>query len=498
MTDDVTILQGDVIETLRTLPDQSVHCCVTSPPYHGLRRYSDDPRIIGQEPMFEQHLDNLRAVFAEVWRVLRDDGVCWLNYGDAYSRGEKRGRSGPGDKQASNRGSSGARGAKLLLGGKPKDLMFMPTRVAIALQEQGWYVRSELIWHKPNPMPESPKDRPTSAHEKIFLLAKSDEPQFWTHEYGRGTRVKPEPDYYWRDRETYEELDEEPFAAWNLLGRWSRLNRWGGARYFYDHVAVRTPLVGGPKPRKQPDGGDTGFGSHGSVRKDGRGKGQYETEYQGQATKDFASAGAQNASDVKRRIVAAKMRQRGVPPRHEAHADTNHLTLDEFPRGMGANMRNVLKVATFSFRGAHFATYPPELIRPLIKAGTSAYGACRSCGAPWARATERVRDGNNPKAGQQRIDAAGGMLTGGTAQSTLGNMQGVIYSTGWHPTCDCEDPSPVPCTVLDPFAGSGTTAVVALEEGCRAVLCELKPEYVEIIKKRLRDNPPPAPWEGLL
>ena len=152
------------------LADESVHCVVTSPPYWGLRAYEGNPGMIGLEPTFEEHLENLVEVFREVRRVLRPDGTLWLNYGDAYAGGG-RGTNING-KQGTNKGTyylpperSGDR--------KPKDLMMMPARVAIALQADGWWLRSEIIWHKPNPMPESVTDRPTSSHEKVFILTKS-------------------------------------------------------------------------------------------------------------------------------------------------------------------------------------------------------------------------------------------------------------------------------------------------------------------------------------
>ena len=119
MTSDIRI--GDALTVLRAMPDASVHCVITSPPYWGLRAYGGDPGMIGREPTFAEHIENLLAVFREVRRVLRPDGSLWLNYGDAYARGDKRGSSGTGDKQASNRGSAEARGAGLPSGMKSKD-----------------------------------------------------------------------------------------------------------------------------------------------------------------------------------------------------------------------------------------------------------------------------------------------------------------------------------------------------------------------------------------
>ena len=167
----VKILCGDALTVLSGLPDESVHCVVTSPPYYGLRDYGISGQI-GLEETPDTYIGALVGVFREARRVLRADGTLWLNLGDSYAGGTK-GSGGPSVKQSSNAGSRyGARHFNHCA--KPKDLMMMPARVALALQADGWWLRSEIIWHKPNPMPESVTDRPTSAHEKIFLLAKSE------------------------------------------------------------------------------------------------------------------------------------------------------------------------------------------------------------------------------------------------------------------------------------------------------------------------------------
>ena len=240
----VQILVGDAITKLRELPDESVHCVVTSPPYWGLRAYKGEPGMIGLEPTFEEHLENLVAVFREVRRVLRKDGTLWLNYGDAYATGTTA-------KRKPTRADVDVGGWKSRMGDrrsddtklKPKDLMMMPARVAMALQADGWWLRSEIVWHKPNPMPESVTDRPTNAHEKVFLLSKS-------------------------------------------------------AKYFYDAEAVRThtehALYDRPYNQKRqlaptdkrtqyktPDEWDTGSGAHGSVHRQGREKGRTPKDLDG-------------------------------------------------------------------------------------------------------------------------------------------------------------------------------------------------------------------------
>ena len=164
------ILQGDCIEAMRGMESESVHCCITSPPYWSLRDYGVDGAY-GLEPTLEEYIANMVTVFREVRRVLRKDGTLWLNLGDAYASNPSNGRGGGStlDRGAPHLSGANRDGAGL----KPKDLIGLPWRVAFALQADGWYLRSDIVWHKPNPMPESVTDRPTRPHEYVFLLTKS-------------------------------------------------------------------------------------------------------------------------------------------------------------------------------------------------------------------------------------------------------------------------------------------------------------------------------------
>ena len=367
----IRILVGDALARLQELPDASVHCCVTSPPYWGLRNYKSDAGMIGLEPTLEQHIERLVIVFREVRRVLRDDGVLWLNYGDGYANAQPRGSFGDqGDL------STGAHGEKVPArkrpyGLKPKDLMLMPARVAMALQLDGWWLRSEIVWHKPNPMPESVLNRPTCAHEKVFLLAKSD-------------------------------------------------------RYFYDGDAVRQPYNDASIGRyDSPMHGTDPTGRQPKL------KGQYAKPYEPGDGKDFKTAGVQDGREIKRRIVE-KVRLS--------------------PNPLGANLRNVWKIPTHSFKDAHFATFPPALVEPCIKSGTSAHGVCCACGAPWVRQQEKKTTGQ--------------------------------------PSCECGEADTRPATVLDPFAGSGTVGLVAQRNGRDALLVEISGEYASMAERRIRDDAP--------
>ena len=373
----IRILVGDALEQLRELPDESVHCVVTSPPYWGLRAYGGDAGMIGLEPTFDEHLANMMAVFREVRRVLRSDGTLWLNYGDSYAAGG-RGMSSDGETGRAVHEGGGEHQTGWRSGGwKPKDLMMMPPRVAMALQADGWWLRSEIIWHKPNPMPESVQDRPTNAHEKVFLMSKR-------------------------------------------------------AKYFYDAEAVRVPHA-------EP----------------WRGKGERDVQ-------------------------------------HDDRVEGKHHKWEKSVRQYnpgGANLRNVWSISTFAYPGSHFATFPPALVEPCIKAGTSAKGVCGECGAPWVRDTE-TEYGPTGKHGtgsvNGRRDQAG---IDKKALDAKPRLRKNVMTTGWQPTCKC-NAEVRPATVLDPFAGSGTVGLVADRLGRDAILIELNPEYAAMAEQRIvGENP---------
>lgn len=172
-TPSVTVYNQNCLEGIKQLPDQSVNCCVTSPPYFGLRDYGHAEQF-GLEETPEAFIAKLVELFREIRRVLTDDGTIWVNIGDSYNAhpGQRKVTDKAGKKQVSMRGSTGC-ASRSVKGLKPKDLIGIPWRFAFALQADGWYLRQDIIWHKPNPMPESVTDRCTKAHEYIFLLSKS-------------------------------------------------------------------------------------------------------------------------------------------------------------------------------------------------------------------------------------------------------------------------------------------------------------------------------------
>lgn len=356
---------------------------MTSPPYWGLRDYRVDSQL-GLERTPGEYVANLVAVFAEVRRVLREDGTLWLNLGDSYagSWGAQGHRESPAavsrgqirnhPKRASHTGTIREAGLK------PKDLVGIPWMVAFALRADGWYLRSDVIWAKPNPMPESVGDRPTKAHEYLFLLSK-----------------RP--------------------------------------RYFYDAEAIRENAI-----------------------------------HEGRIVK-ATGAGSRNGQVGD-----------GVNDRRLVKGFTERDTVVS-----GRNKRSVWEVSTRPFPEAHFATFPPQLVEPCILAGSPPI-CCGDCAAPWSRVVEReLQDtegwGAAKKNRHQGVCSPDAMTRNGTGRAGTS----VVRTLGWQPACDHANDAGR-AVVLDPFAGAGTTGLVAAQLGRDFLGIELNPEYAEIARRRIR------------
>jgi DNA modification methylase len=416
---DVRLYHGEAREVLRELPAGSVHCVVTSPPYFGLRDYGE-PGQIGLEATPGEFVEALVETFREVRRVLRDDGTAWLNLGDSYVGGGGYAPDAPANtNRRDNFRPAGAEKIGQRVSARPyyvpeglkaKDMVGAPWRVALALQDDGWWLRRDVIWHKPNPMPEAATDRPTTAHEYVFLLTKA-------------------------------------------------------SRYFFDAEAVREQ--------------GEGYGRSANFR---------DVRY-------VNGAAFQNDTE-------------------QAGGGGGRSSFD----GSGRNLRSVWTIPTENYPGAHFATFPQKLVEPCVKAGTSERGCCGVCGAPWAREVQRRSverfelDPADPRYRPGRYDEAkrAGIYGGGNNGQRFTETETV----GWAPTCSCNgefetvmvdepdgtvtpvqvyrprvslDAHPVrPCVVLDPFLGSGTTALVARRLGRHAVGVELKEDYLKLAARRLQ------------
>ena len=197
-----TIIEGDISQVLKMIPSNSVQCVVTSPPYWGLRDYKIKGQI-GHEASLPHYISKLTAIFSDVRRVLKDDGLFWLNIGDGYTSGN-RGWRAPDKK---NRARAMSIRPETPEGLKPKDLLGVPWKLAFALQDDGWFLRSDIIWNKPNAMPESVKDRPTRCHEYIFLFSKSEK---YFYEY---TAVMEQVNSHKRNRRTVWDINTLPFPG---------------------------------------------------------------------------------------------------------------------------------------------------------------------------------------------------------------------------------------------------------------------------------------------
>lgn len=318
----VTIISGDCRVKLREVPDASVNCCVTSPPYFGLRDYRHSGQI-GLEPTPDAYVTELVGIFREVWRVLMDDGTLWLNLGDSYANDSKWGGSSGVKHIKELHGDTGIGRTKKTTGLKPKDLIGIPWRVAFALQADGWYLRQDIIWAKPNPMPESVTDRCTKAHEYIFLLAKSER--------------------YCYDAKAIAEPSVSDHPAGNGFD-----GRQGGA----DHL----PMSGGEGSKEpwQPASWKGFSFAKGKTSEHQLLRTQTDEARETKANGKWSKESDQSSG---KRITNNVAKARASGGDHDS------------PFGDTRNKRSVWTVSTKPYKDAHFATFPKELIRPCILAG---------------------------------------------------------------------------------------------------------------------------------
>lgn len=356
------ILFGDCRDSMKKMYNKGVkvQMCVTSPPYYGLRDYGVDGQI-GLEETPEKYIKNLVNVFRHVWDILDDDGILWVNIGDSYYN-YRPGKSQSIPKQSFTDSKQDApqacsRRANKFDNLKEKDLIGIPWMLAFALRNDGWHLRQDIIWNKPNPMPESVKDRCTKSHEYLFLFSKS-------------------------------------------------------KNYFFDSFAIKEQTTNNsPIFQKQSD--------------------------------EFS---------------------------------------DE------RNKRSVWTIATSTFKDAHFATYPIELIEPCILSGTSEKGHCPKCGSRFVRDVQKTRLKRN------ELKKSDPRYRPNSYKGNYGDINGkadagFLFSKtlGFIPTCNC-GVDPVPDIVFDPFMGSGTTAFVSLKHGRNFLGCELNMDYKKFQIQRIREG----------
>lgn len=441
---------------------------------------------LGREPTVEMYIAHLMQVMAALWRVLRNDGVCWINLDDTRQSGSHNGHDG-GPKQMTNRGAATVQAKE---GIRQKDMALVPERFILAAQAQGWYVRSKVFWWNPKTIPESADDRPTDAYQMLYCLVKTAKTQFWTHRELPGVRKQPKPDYRWQkvrplpddpswhnssfsgnhDLALYKGVSQEarnvevlqerttPPPGWTPKNKmdWRRVNLWWGHSVWWDGLAIAEPSKSGPSDVKKMVESKERIG--------GRNK---------EATDPLLAASAFTNIGHKRAV--------GGP----SHCNARNVQI--WPtEGLGSFRVNG-KTLT------HFAAFCRELPLWCIRASCPAQ-CCGSCGAGYSRMMEQGELREHPARQNRNVRNVGNLPLGDEHYSSNGGTLGLVRETrtlGWLPTCSCPQDSPtVPGIVLDCFVGSGTTALAAQELGRRCWGIDLSADYIGLSQHRLERQQP--------
>jgi DNA modification methylase len=442
------------------MPEASVHCCVTSPPYWGLRDYGV-PGQIGLEASVPEWIERVVDVFREVRRVLRKDGTVWLNLGDCFvaapagmdrsegpastltgadRRGNRAARALPESYGKRQGHRSSFRRDREPLGGmphkralklKPKDLVGQPWRLAFALQDDGWWLRRDLIWHKPNAMPESVRDRPSSAHEYVFLLARS-------------------------------------------------------RRYYYDAAAIAEPLAESSIVRlsqptfDQQHGGPKDYGGDRSQRR----------ALENLAARHKPPSGWNDGPTADDKVGRYRRSGNGARDRGERAGATSDVGRGVQWEGSeaGRNSRSVWTIPTQPYPGPHYATFPEELARRCVLAG-SPPRTCEQCGAPWRRELRTTHRNDQRADGRPSTgNNSGGRRGGPAGHGSVGMAERTVRhdeTVGWRPGCKHDQEGRGVAMVLDPFGGSGTVAQVATGHGRASTWIDLDPDNVPLALERI-------------
>ncbi|MGD8786207.1 MAG: site-specific DNA-methyltransferase [Phycisphaerales bacterium] len=547
------IYQGDWIKVMADWPDKFVQTVITSPPYWGLRDYGVDGQL-GLEPTPEEYIDKLVKGFREIRRVLRKDGTVWLNLGDSYmshSANSKNVGGFQGAQMKKNKQYSDAEviGRKInpkLIGLKDKDLCMIPARVALALQADGWWLRSDIIWAKPNPMPESCTDRPTKSYEHIFLLTKSAkyfydadavrEPHrdnYETYLVKRGQNPKYEESGYKANH-----LSRDSFnpAGRNLRDVWTMATQAAISDVSYGRCRIASqdcPVSGHQVPPLNAlgyDGLPAVFRSARNLGIDAR-PGQVQVgDYVAIPVNsselracDFVAISHNNQIHKNDDSLKPGETYAGISSYHIenmkhirhcaskcVHIYENNIAADAFQDvlgfdPLGEKTCRIVGILTseippskctcyytekLKISQEHYASFPEELVNKCILAGT-AERACGVCGAAWARVVEKGElVGKNRKGNysgrENDVDCAGQ-----NRMSGCDYKPGMAYENktlGFRPSCDCGDPGHGKCIVFDPFCGTNTVGYRAQELGRDWIGIELSANYKKMGDKRVEQQ----------
>jgi len=453
---------GDSLSVLKILPDESVNCCVTSPPYWNLRDYSAEGQL-GLEKTFEEYITKLCNIFDEVKRVLRKDGTCWVNLGDSYNShtfgNSKKGGGLQKNLVQKNEAFPRWRKAPKNLGDKSQ--CAIPERFLIEMLNRGWIKRNTIIWHKPNCMPSSAKDRFTVDFEYVYFFVKNSKAIFWTNSK-TGNCVRKQPlgtkgiegiDWEWKEiGNNYSDCDTKinegiaeslnsPRARKYREKKLKKVSLWTGHDYWFEQ--------------------------------------QFEEHTIGK-------------EEFLKKCKVSSERKKDPSGKFDNHYQFNQYYTKNEPyfNEQGRNKRAVWTITTKPFPEAHFAVYPEALIEPMIQAGCPRY-VCKKCGKARVKIidnTERVNtrpglDTGNMKSGKD-IDPNKELHNSDISKY----RQQIKYKELGYTDCGC-NAGFEGGVVLDPFIGAGTTAVVAKKQGKRYLGIEIKQEYIDMANKRIRVIP---------
>ena len=395
------IICGAMPEATKVFPDGYFNCCISSPPSWALRDYGVDGQL-GLEKTFEEYIDKLCTIYDEVKRVFRDDGTCWVNLGDTYS-------GSGGDHKAHHKNDASFQ-TGLLRGSRPtrtilpdKSLCLIPQRFAIEMVNRGWILRNVIIWHKPNPMPSSAKDRFTVDFEYVFFFVKSNKATYYINPRKMRSSWTQKYDYIWIHRNTSLEVDYQPFSDRLCKGKkrlWNRRNLWEGRDYLFEP--------------------------------------QYEPQ------KEFIDSGAK----PKGHFIGGTTAERGFAHKKGGFNDYRQQKGIHY-NPLGRNKRTVWTIPTQAYPEAHFATFPEKLVEPMIKAGCPEF-VCTKCGKArekiikatggtigqdWNQHNIEHPNGRDPDKTQKVISAA----SNGTYKKTFKGYTDCGCNAEWRPgiVLDC-------------------------------------------------------------
>ena len=438
----IKILQGDCIETLKKLEDQSINTCITSPPYWGLRNYNDEEKQLGLEDTPEEFVDNLVKVFREVKRLLRDDGTVWLNLGDSFLPN--------------------------------KQLGCMPFRVALALQVDGWYLRQDIIWHKPNPMPESVKDRCTKAHEYIFLLSKSPkyyfdneaikedckntkEEQLKKRNKSYRANTKKQEEKYLNQNFAKDKYKNKVYAKKNKRSVWTVTTKpFKDAHFATFPMDLIEPCVLAGCPEKVCVDCGTPY----KIRP----KYKYSSDIE-KKDSSFGKYGNQETESLNRQGMHGKRGEKLIQVR-------DNLPTQE-------KLVAYLKKKTNAKTLTNSTDLKLSKIEHWFRSDES--GFSYPSVEDWEKVREFIDDWSEEF---EEIDR--GLLDYELKSDAIKSK--TLIGHELQKQCDCKTNETKAGTVLDPFAGSGTTGIVAAIKNRNAVLCELNEEYIDLAVKRIKES----------